>query len=107
MTEAALLRGSLCSFIPNASFPQFHKRHGKSIDPFFGHLAPLQTKTAQLLNSQAVNFVHPWGVEPQSKEPESFILSIELRVPLNKIEVIAALTSDSPLYLRGKSKKYL
>ena len=24
--------------------------------------------------------VNPWGVEPQSKEPESFILSIELRV---------------------------
>ena len=54
-----------------------------------------------------IDFVHPWGVEPQSKEPESFILSIELRVPLYKIEVIAALTSDSPLYLRGKSKKYL
>ena len=29
------------------------------------------------------HLVHPWGVEPQSKEPESFILSIELRVPLN------------------------
>lgn len=25
-------------------------------------------------------FVHPWGVEPQSSEPESEILSIELRV---------------------------
>lgn len=24
--------------------------------------------------------VHPWGVEPQSSEPESEILSIELRV---------------------------
>ena len=24
-------------------------------------------------------FVIPWGLEPQSKEPESFILSIELR----------------------------
>ena len=24
--------------------------------------------------------MNPWGVEPQSKEPESFILSIELRV---------------------------
>lgn len=24
--------------------------------------------------------VHPWGVEPQSMEPESIILSIELRV---------------------------
>ena len=24
-------------------------------------------------------FVHPWGVEPQSLEPESNILSIELR----------------------------
>ena len=23
--------------------------------------------------------VHPWGVEPQSMEPESIILSIELR----------------------------
>ena len=28
----------------------------------------------------AMLFVNPWGVEPQSKEPESFILSIELRV---------------------------
>ena len=28
--------------------------------------------------------VNPWGVEPQSKEPESFILSIELRVPLGE-----------------------
>ena len=28
-------------------------------------------------------FVNPWGVEPQSKEPESFILSIELRVHHN------------------------
>ena len=28
----------------------------------------------------ATNLVDPWGVEPQSKEPESFILSIELRV---------------------------
>ena len=26
--------------------------------------------------------VIPWGLEPQSKEPESFILSIELRVRL-------------------------
>lgn len=26
--------------------------------------------------------VHPWGVEPQSSEPESDILSIELRVPI-------------------------
>ncbi len=28
-------------------------------------------------------FVHPWGVEPQSSEPESEILSIELRVPIS------------------------
>ncbi len=28
------------------------------------------------------NKVNPWGVEPQSKEPESFILSIELRVQM-------------------------
>ena len=27
-----------------------------------------------------VKIVHPWGVEPQSSEPESEILSIELRV---------------------------
>ena len=26
--------------------------------------------------------VHPWGVEPQSMEPESSILSIELWVPM-------------------------
>ncbi len=32
--------------------------------------------------------VHPWGVEPQSKEPESFILSIELRVPIGKKAII-------------------
>ncbi len=54
-----------------------------------------------------LSLVHPWGVEPQSKEPESFILSIELRVPLNEIEGVVALKNDSPLYLRGKSKKYL
>ncbi len=28
---------------------------------------------------ETFHFVRPWGVEPQSKEPESFILSIELR----------------------------
>ena len=28
------------------------------------------------------SYVNPWGVEPQSKEPESFILSIELRVQI-------------------------
>lgn len=27
-------------------------------------------------------FVFPWGVEPQSSEPESEILSIELRAPV-------------------------
>ena len=27
-----------------------------------------------------INIVHPWGVEPQSMEPESIILSIELWV---------------------------
>lgn len=27
--------------------------------------------------------VHPWGVEPQSSEPESDILSIELRVQIS------------------------
>ena len=38
--------------------------------------------------------VIPWGLEPQSKEPESFILSIELRkekgnhVPLYFLELI-------------------
>lgn len=29
-------------------------------------------------------FVHPWGVEPQSSEPESDILSIELWVLFSK-----------------------
>ena len=32
------------------------------------------------INYLATFNVNPWGVEPQSKEPESFILSIELRV---------------------------
>ena len=32
--------------------------------------------------------VNPWGVEPQSKEPESFILSIELRVQVVHLTVI-------------------
>ena len=31
-------------------------------------------------------FVNPWGVEPQSKEPESFILSIELRVQMARLQ---------------------
>ena len=41
-----------------------------------------QQKIAKLLcfSNLAISFVNPWGVEPQSKEPESFILSIELRV---------------------------
>ena len=33
-----------------------------------------------ICNRMALLVVNPWGVEPQSKEPESFILSIELRV---------------------------
>ncbi len=52
-------------------------------------------------------FVHPWGVEPQSKEPESFILSIELRVPLNEIGKNFATLVRNYSQLRGKSKKYL
>ncbi len=31
-------------------------------------------------DNHGVQMVHPWGVEPQSSEPESEILSIELRV---------------------------
>ena len=52
------------------------------------------------------HLVHPWGVEPQSKEPESFILSIELRVPLNEIGKMRLRNENLP-QLRGKSKKYL
>ena len=33
-----------------------------------------------LFNRLASKIVHPWGVEPQSMEPESIILSIELWV---------------------------
>ena len=35
-----------------------------------------------LLGYAGAIVVHPWGVEPQSSEPESDILSIELRVPV-------------------------
>ena len=35
----------------------------------------------------AFRFVIPWGLEPQSKEPESFILSIELRNRLSATKV--------------------
>ena len=35
----------------------------------------------------ATNLVDPWGVEPQSKEPESFILSIELWVLNDRLEI--------------------
>ncbi len=34
--------------------------------------------------------VNPWGVEPQSKEPESFILSIKLRVQKKLVYKIVA-----------------
>ena len=37
-------------------------------------------KGDNLNGCRPLTFVGPWGVEPQSKEPESFILSIELRV---------------------------
>lgn len=33
----------------------------------------------QKISMMVVFRVIPWGLEPQSKEPESFILSIELR----------------------------
>lgn len=41
---------------------------------------PCNKKTNQFVVNQLVSFyrVIPWGVEPQSKEPESFILSIKL-----------------------------
>ena len=40
------------------------------------------TTTSEILifSYLEIVIVNPWGVEPQSKEPESFILSIELRV---------------------------
>ena len=44
-----------------------------------------------IIDFQRVNWkyktiiVNPWGVEPQSKEPESFILSIELRVQMARL----------------------
>ena len=38
--------------------------------------------TSTLNKSINRSTVNPWGVEPQSKEPESFILSIELRVQI-------------------------
>ena len=51
------------------------------------------------------NIVNPWGVEPQSKEPESFILSIELRVQvvviylymsaLNNLMYLKSFSTDS------------
>jgi hypothetical protein len=35
-------------------------------------------------------YVHPWRVELQSMEPESIILSIELRVRIDQIPFCAA-----------------
>ena len=46
-------------------------------------LVPYPQKNANNLVTKllTLHLVNPWGVEPQSKEPESFILSIKLRVP--------------------------
>ncbi len=35
-----------------------------------------------MISETNLNFVDPYGIEPQSKEPESFILSIKLWVPI-------------------------
>ena len=37
-------------------------------------------KENQLVDNQSIGFVNPLGIEPRAKEPESFILSIKLRV---------------------------
>ena len=52
------------------------KKKFKSLN---GKRTYLETKKPIILRL-AKNLVDPWGVEPQSKEPESFILSIELWV---------------------------
>lgn len=67
--------------------------------------------------------VHPWGVEPQSMEPESIILSIELRVHFSiaqqkynflgfipnestkKSQNIFSTHSDATIKTSGKQKK--
>ena len=48
--------------------------------------------------------VNPWGVEPQSKEPESFILSIELRVQVTFCRRMCLISPDKVVSdeMRGK-----
>ncbi len=52
------------------------------------------------------NLVNPWGVEPQSKEPESFILSIKLRVQKeNSIEKRGKISQFSLALQEQKGKE--
>ena len=56
--------------------------------------------------------VIPWGLEPQSKEPESFILSIELRNQMrckdnkkNGIAAGGALRCAGPRFGSGRTRE--
>ena len=51
------------------------------LQPKMGVIASHNKKKCYLCGS-TFPLVHPWGVEPQSMEPESSILSIELWVPM-------------------------
>lgn len=45
-----------------------------------GKLTKKKVANMLKINILTAQIVHPWGVEPQSMEPESIILSIELWV---------------------------
>lgn len=71
------------SVSPKTQTPPFSNTLFISPRPFSSEILcnlSLQQKTNQFVVNQLVSFyrVIPWGVEPQSKEPESFILSIKL-----------------------------
>lgn len=51
-----------------------------SIGDLLGDLTKKKVANTLKINILTTQIVHPWGVEPQSMEPESIILSIELWV---------------------------
>ena len=51
-----------------------------SLGDLLGDLIKKKAANILKINILTAKIVHPWGVEPQSMEPESIILSIELWV---------------------------
>ena len=60
-----------------------------------------------IIGMLAFLIVFPWGVEPQSSEPESDILSIELRVHPAALQPYFSNRGKTNPESSGKSKNYL